>query len=245
MNFIIAKDYEAMGRIAANIVAAQVLTKPDSVLGLATGSTPISLYRELVALYKRGEITFQNVKSFNLDEYVGLLPTDQNSYMYFMKYHLFDHINIKEGNYHCPKGTPKDLHEEAKNYERMIRDAGGIDLQVLGIGPNGHIGFNEPSMKFEKATHITDLDDKTIEANKRFFDKKEDVPKKAITMGIKTIMMAKSIVLLASGSSKAEIVKQAFLGEIMPNIPASVLQLHHNVTVIVDSEAGESIKMHV
>jgi len=245
MNFIIAKDYDAMGRAAATIVAAKVLTKPNAVLGLATGSTPISLYKELVALYKKGELDFSNIKSFNLDEYVGLPPTNDQSYIYFMKDNLFDHINIKKENYHVPNGNSSNLEDEAKHYEKMIKDAGGIDIQVLGIGPNGHIGFNEPDTKFEKVTHETGLTESTIEANKRFFNKKEDVPTKAITMGIKTIMMAKSIIILATGKGKADIVKSAFFGDIVPSVPASILQLHHNVTVIVDTEAGEKIKKHI
>ena len=242
MNFIIAKDSDAMGRIAATIVAAQVSTKPNSILGLATGSTPIPLYKELVNLYKKGELDFSQVKSFNLDEYLGLPPTNDQSYMYFMKDNLFDHINIKKGHYHVPSGNSPNLEDEAKNYEKMIKESGGIDIQILGIGPNGHIGFNEPDTKFEKVTHVTGLTESTIEANKRFFSKKEDVPTKAITMGIKTVMMAKSIILLASGKNKAEIVKQSFFGDIVPGVPASVLQLHQNVTVITDAEAGASIK---
>lgn len=242
MRIIIAKNYEDMGKKAANIVAGQVFLNPQSILGLATGSTPLSMYNQLIKMHKEVELDFSQVKTFNLDEYVGLPEEDTNSYHYYMFNNLFNHINIKKENVHIPNGMAKDIDKECSEYEETIKNAGGMDLQILGIGNNGHIGFNEPDLKFEATTHLVKLDDETIEANSRFFKTIADVPKCAVSMGIKTIMHAKKIILLANGSSKAEILAKALYGGITPEVPASILQLHPDVTVIVDEAAATCLK---
>jgi len=232
-----------MSRKAAHLFVGQILQKPDSVLGLATGSTPVGLYKELIKFYNEGMIDFRNVIAFNLDEYLGLQPDHTQSYAKFMKDNLFEHINLDSGNYHIPSGTATDFEAECDRYESLIAQAGGIDLQILGIGRNGHIGFNEPDIKFEAITHVVELDDQTISDNARFFDNIEAVPKKAISMGIKTIMQSRGIILLASGHEKAEAVAGMVSGKITPELPASVLQLHPNVTIIVDEAAASKIKI--
>lgn len=242
MRIIIAKNYEDMGKKAANIVAGQVFLNPQSILGLATGSTPLSMYNQLIKMHKEVELDFSQVKTFNLDEYVGLPEEDTNSYHYYMSNNLFNHINIKKENVHVPNGMAKDIDKECSEYEETIKNYGGMDLQILGIGNNGHIGFNEPDLKFEATTHLVKLDDETIEANSRFFKTIDDVPKCAVSMGIKTIMHAKKIILLANGSSKAEILAKALYGGITPEVPASILQLHPDVTVIVDEAAAVCLK---
>lgn len=242
MRIIIAKNYEDMGKKAANIVAGQVFLNPQSILGLATGSTPLSMYNQLIKMHKEVELDFSQVKTFNLDEYVGLPEEDTNSYHYYMSNNLFNHINIKKENVHVPNGMAKDIDKECSEYEETIKNSGGMDLQILGIGNNGHIGFNEPDLKFEATTHLVKLDDETIEANSRFFKTIDDVPKCAVSMGIKTIMHAKKIILLANGSSKAEILAKALYGGITPEVPASILQLHPDVTVIVDEAAAVCLK---
>lgn len=242
MRIIIAKNYEDMGKKAANIVAGQVFLNPQSILGLATGSTPLSMYNQLIKMHKEVELDFSQVKTFNLDEYVGLPEEDTNSYHYYMFNNLFNHINIKRENVHIPNGMAKDIDKECSEYEETIKNAGGMDLQILGIGNNGHIGFNEPDLKFEATTHLVKLDEETIEANSRFFKTIADVPKCAVSMGIKTIMHAKKIILLANGSSKAEILAKALYGGITPEVPASILQLHPDVTVIVDEAAAVCLK---
>lgn len=242
MRIIIAKNYEDMGKKAANIVAGQVFLNPQSILGLATGSTPLSMYNQLIKMHKEVELDFSQVKTFNLDEYVGLPEEDTNSYHYYMSNNLFNHINIKKENIHIPNGMAKDIDKECSEYEETIKNYGGMDLQILGIGNNGHIGFNEPDLKFEATTHLVKLDDETIEANSRFFKTIDDVPKCAVSMGIKTIMHAKKIILLANGSSKAEILAKALYGGITPEVPASILQLHPDVTVIVDEAAAVCLK---
>ena len=233
-----AKDYEDMSRKAANIIASQVVLKPDCVLGLATGSTPIGAYKNLVEKYEQGDLDFSQVTTVNLDEYKGLPRENDQSYYYFMHKHLFDHVNIKPENIHIPNGNPENLEEECKKYDKLIEAKGGIDLQVLGIGQNAHIGFNEPDIKFEATTHKVKLDEETIKANSRFFENEEDVPKYAISMGIKTIMLAKKIILLASGKNKAEAIYKAVYGSVRPDAPASILQLHQDVVVIVDKDAA-------
>lgn len=233
-----AKDYDEMSRKAANIIAAQMTLKPDSVLGLATGSTPIGTYRELIARYNQGDIDFSRIKTANLDEYRGLPRENDQSYYYFMYENLFRHVNIDMANTNIPNGMEPDSDTECARYEKVIESLGGVDLQLLGLGHNGHIGFNEPADHFARMTNCVNLQASTIEANKRFFESADQVPKQAYTMGIGTIMKAKKILLVASGKDKAEIVKKAFCGPICPQVPASILQLHPDVTVVVDEEAG-------
>ena len=206
-----AKDYVDMSRKAANIVSAQVIMKPNCVLGLATGSTPIGLYKQLVEWYNKGDLDFSEVMTVNLDEYKGLSRDNDQSYYYFMHQNLFDHVNIPAENTHLPNGMEPDSQKECQEYTDLIQSLGGVDLQLLGIGHNGHIGFNEPGEAFDKQVHCVNLTQSTIEANKRFFASADDVPKQAYTMGIKTIMQAKKILIVASGEDKAEIVQRCFL----------------------------------
>lgn len=232
-----AKDYVDMSRKAANIVSAQVIMKPNCVLGLATGSTPIGLYKQLVEWYNKGDLDFSEVMTVNLDEYKGLSRDNDQSYYYFMHQNLFDHVNILAENTHLPNGMEPDSQKECQEYTDLLQSLGGVDLQLLGIGHNGHIGFNEPGEAFDKQVHCVNLTQSTIEANKRFFASADDVPKQAYTMGIKTIMQAKKILIVASGEDKAEIVRDAFFGPITPKVPASVLQLHNDVTLVADEAA--------
>lgn len=238
MRLIIVDNYEEMSKEAARIMASYITLKPNAVIGLATGSTPLGMYEELVNMYNKKEVNFENVKSFNLDEYYGLSKDNDQSYNYYMQENFFKYINIKPENINIPNGVAKDIKEECLSYENRIKEAGGIDIQVLGIGVNGHIGFNEPDVKFEAETHLVQLDDQTIESNARFFESREEVPTTAISMGIKTIMHSRKIVLLANGKSKAEAVIKALTGKITPDVPASILQLHLDVTVIIDKEAA-------
>ena len=235
MRIIKTKTYEEMSAIAAGIIGGQVLLKPNCVLGLATGSSPIGAYKDLVKSYEDGILDFSEVRTVNLDEYCGLDGTNPNSYRYFMNDNLFDHVNIDKANTHVPNGHADDLEEEAVRYESFIQSLGGIDLQLLGIGHDGHIGFNEPCDHFPTGTHVVDLAERTIEANQRFFASRDEVPRKAVTMGIGTIMKAKKILLIA-GPDKAEIVEKACFGKVTPEVPASVLQLHPDVTVILSAE---------
>lgn len=232
-----AKDYVDMSRKAANIVSAQVIMKPNCVLGLATGSTPIGLYKQLVEWYNKGDLDFSEVMTVNLDEYKGLSRDNDQSYYYFMHQNLFDHVNIPAENTYLPNGMEPDSQKECQEYTDLLQSLGGVDLQLLGIGHNGHIGFNEPGEAFDKQVHCVNLTQSTIEANKRFFASTDDVPKQAYTMGIKTIMQAKKILIVASGEDKAEIVRDAFFGPITPKVPASVLQLHNDVTLVADEAA--------
>ena len=232
MRIIKVKSYEQMSRQAANIISAQVIIKPDSVLGLATGSTPIGAYDQLGKWYKKGDLDFSKVTTVNLDEYVGMSGDNPQSYRYFMEKNFFEKINIKKENTFVPNGTAKDLVAECTNYDARIKNLGGIDLQLLGIGNDGHIGFNEPSDCFEKSTHVVTLHESTIAANSRFFDSIDDVPKKALTMGMVSIMQAKKILLIANGKQKEEILNKALYGPITPQIPASILQLHPDITII-------------
>lgn len=213
------KDYADMSRKAANIISAQVIMKPDCVLGLATGSTPIGLYQQLVAWYEKGDLDFSEVRTVNLDEYKGLSRENDQSYYYFMHHNLFDHVNLPAENSHLPNGMEPDSDKECRRYSELIRSMGGVDLQLLGIGHNGHIGFNEPGDAFDNDVHCVNLTQSTIEANKRFFASADDVPKQAYTMGIKTIMQAKKILIVASGEDKADIVRDAFFGPITPKVP--------------------------
>ena len=230
-----------MSRKAANIMSAQVIMKPDCVLGLATGSTPIGLYQQLVTWYEKGDLDFSEVRTVNLDEYKGLSRENDQSYYYFMHHNLFDHVNLPAENSHLPNGMEPDSDKECRRYSELIRSMGGVDLQLLGIGHNGHIGFNEPGDAFDNDVHCVDLTQSTIEANKRFFASADDVPKQAYTMGIKTIMQAKKILIVASGEDKADIVRDAFFGPITPKVPASVLQLHNDVTLVADEAALSKI----
>lgn len=232
-----AKDYNEMSRKAANIISAQVIMKPDCVLGLATGSSPLGIYAQLIDWYKKGDLDFSQTKTVNLDEYRGLSHDNDQSYYYFMNENFFKHININPANTHVPDGTEPDAVKACARHETVIQELGGIDLQLLGLGLNGHIGFNEPGSAFEKETHCVDLTKSTIQANSRFFEKMEDVPTQAYTMGIKSIMMAKKILIVVSGEAKADIVKESFFGPVVPQVPASILQMHPDVTLIADAAA--------
>ncbi|MBQ9115837.1 MAG: glucosamine-6-phosphate deaminase [Clostridia bacterium] len=232
MNFIKVDSYDKLSAIAANIIAAQVTLKPDCVLGLATGSSPLGTYAKLAEKYRAGDLDFSRVTSVNLDEYVGLDGSCDQSYRYFMDNNLFCNINIDKANTYVPNGCAEDLKAEGEAYDAFIKKLGGIDLQLLGIGLDGHIGFNEPDAAFIAETHEVELDESTIEANSRFFASKEDVPTKAITMGMMSIMQSKKILLIANGAKKKEILDKAFCGPITPYVPASILQLHPDVTVI-------------
>ena len=238
MNFILAETYEDMSRKAADLLAAVVAHHPECVLGLATGSTPIGLYRCLVEDCAAGHVSFAHVQSFNLDEYRGLDPRHNQSYRYFMQQHLFDHVDIDPAKTHVPDGFNPDEQAACAAYEQAIHDVGGIDVQLLGLGHNGHIGFNEPCDAFPVDTHCVQLTDSTIQANSRLFDSIDEVPREAYTMGVGTIMKARKIVVVASGADKAPIVREAFFGPVRPQVPASVLQLHPDVTIILDAEAA-------
>ncbi len=243
------KDYYGMSRTAANIISAQVIFKPDCVLGLATGSTPFGAYKQLIRWYNKGDLSFSHVKSVNLDEYVGISPTHEQSYRFYMQNNLFDFVNIKPENTFLPNGLADNLQNECDNYNRIIKELGEVDMQLLGMGHNGHVGFNEPGVAFELGTHEVKLAKSTIQANARFFDDDiSKVPKSALTMGIKNIMHAKKILVTVSGENKADIVLKAFHGPVMPEVPASILQLHPDVTLVGDEaalhklvQAGEKI----
>ena len=237
MRIYLSEDYKAMSRRAANIISAQVITKPDSVLGLATGGTPVGAYQQLVEWYKKGDLSFAEIKTVNLDEYLGLSPHHEQSYRYFMQVNLFDHIDIKPENTHVLNGLAKDPQAECAAYNQLIRDLGGIDLQLLGMGHNGHIAFNEPGADFGLETHVVTLTDRTIDANTRFFESRDEVPRHALSMGIKNIMQARRILIVVSGEEKAETVCKAFAGPVTKDVPASVLQLHPDVTLVGDRAA--------
>lgn len=242
MQIVKAKDYDDMSRKAANIISAQVIMKPDCVLGLATGSTPIGTYKQLIDWYTKGDLNFERVTSVNLDEYKGLGADSDQSYRYFMNTNLFDSINIRKERTFVPDGLEPDSDKACSMYNQIISDVGGIDLQLLGLGHNGHIGFNEPSDNFEKQTHCVDLTASTIEANTRFFEKAEDVPRQAYTMGIQTIMQARKVLVVVSGADKADILKKVVEGPITPQVPASILQLHNDVTIVADAAALAKIE---
>lgn len=234
MRFIICEDYDEMSKKAAEIVAAQIILKPNCNLGLATGSTPIGMYEKLV----ESSVDFSEVTTFNLDEYYPIKHTNDQSYYYFMNEHLYSKVNLKKENIFIPNGEAPDAEAECARYEKAIAEHGGLDLQVLGIGRNGHIGFNEPDSALNSFTHKTTLTEDTIEANARFFDSADEVPTNALTMGIATIMRAKKIILLANGESKARVVKALQGSLIDPEIPATILAAHNDVTVIVDKAAA-------
>ena len=237
MKIIKAKDYQDMSRKAANIISAQVIMKPDCVLGLATGSTPIGAYENLVNWYQKCDLDFSGVTTVNLDEYKGLTRDNDQSYYYFMNEHLFSKVNVDPKRTFLPDGTEPDSAKACEDYNHVIESVGGVDLQLLGLGHNGHIGFNEPSDIFKAKTHCVDLTETTIQANKRFFASIDDVPRQAYTMGIQTIMQARKILVVVSGAEKAAIVKEAFFGPITPKVQASVLQLHHDVILVADEAA--------
>ena len=243
MKIIKAKDYRDMSRKAANIISAQVIMKPDAVLGLATGGTPVGTYAQLVEWYRKGDIDFSEVTTVKLDEYRGLAKEHRQSYWYFMHTHLFNHVNICPERIFMPDGSNPDKIKVCKEYDRIIKNVGGIDLQLLGIGTDGHIGFNEPGGAFELGTHCVDLTESTIEANARFFDCREEVPRQAYTMGIRTIMQARKVLMIASGEKKKKIIKEAFFGAVTPAVPASILQMHPDFTLIGDAGALAEIDL--
>jgi glucosamine-6-phosphate deaminase len=232
MKIVKATSYQDMSRKAANIISAQVILYPHSVLGLATGSSPIGTYEQLAEWYRKGDIDFSQVTTVNLDEYCGLDENNKQSYRYFMNQHLFSKINIPLEHTYVPNGRAENVETECKRYDELIASLGGIDLQLLGLGHNGHIGFNEPSVAFEKTTHCVNLGESTIEANARFFNSIDEVPKQAITMGIKSIMQAKKILLIVNGEDKKEILHRSLYGPVTPSVPASILQLHPDLTVV-------------
>lgn len=242
MIIYVGKDYQDVSRKAANIMSAQIIMKPNAVLGLATGSTPVGLYKQLIEWYNKGDLDFSQITSVNLDEYKGLSGDNDQSYRYFMNTNLFDHVNIDKTRTYVPNGLEEDSDKACADYNEIIRSVGGIDIQLLGIGGNGHIGFNEPGEAFEKETHCVDLTESTIKANARFFESMDEVPKQAYTMGIKSIMAAKKILLVATGSAKADALYKSLYGPITPNVPASILQLHQDVTVVADEDALSLIK---
>lgn len=242
MEVIKTKDYEAMSEKACTIVKDAIKTKDHPVLGLATGSTPEGLYERLIQTYKTGQVSFEKVTTFNLDEYIGLSPEDENSYHYYMKEKFFKHIDLPIEQSNVPKGDTGDAGHACKDYEALIRDAGHVDLQILGLGVNGHIAFNEPGTPFDSRTQVVDLTQSTRDANARFFDSMDDVPTQAITMGIESIMESKEIILLASGMKKADAVAKLINGDVSEAFPASILQKHPNVTVIADEEALSKVR---
>ena len=242
VNLIIAKDPTEVGKLAADMFQEIVAAKPDCVLGLATGSTPLPLYRELIEREKAGKIDFSQVRSANLDEYKGLSGDHPQSYRYFMQENLFNHISIDPANTMVPDGLAEDVEAMCADYEAKIEALGGVDIQLLGIGHDGHIGFNEPCDYFPAATHEVELEEITRQANKRFFDSIDEVPTAAYTMGIGTVMAARKVLLLATGKDKAEIIQKSFFGPVTPMVPASILQFHPDVTVIVDEAAASLIK---
>ena len=237
MRIVRTKNYEEMSVKAAGVISAQIALKPNSVLGLATGSTPLGIYENLIKAYCENGLDFSEVKTINLDEYKGISPENEQSYQYYMQNKLFNHINIKSENTHLPDGLANEAQTECNRYDNVVKLCGGIDLQLLGIGHNGHIGFNEPSDCYNKHTHCVRLSERTIEANKRFFKEASDVPNHAYTLGICAIFKAKCILIAACGRDKAEIIKKTFSGPITPEVPASILQIHNNVILIGDEEA--------
>lgn len=238
MRIIVCENYELLSKKSAQIVASQIILKPNSILGLATGSTPLGMYKNLIKMYKEGLIDFSKIKTFNLDEYYNLPINNNQSYHYFMNSNLFNHININKENIHIPNGISDNINVECILYDKKIDDNGGIDIQVLGIGNNCHIGFNEPSESFDKLTHVVTLDESTRIANARFFNNLDEVPIKAITMGIGSIFKSKKIILLASGKNKAEAIYNTVYGNITPKVPSSILQFHKDVIIILDKEAA-------
>ncbi|OCA91706.1 glucosamine-6-phosphate deaminase [Pseudobacillus wudalianchiensis] len=241
MKIIKVKDYKELSETAARLILEKVRANPQLVLGLATGGTPEGMYEQLVTDHRTAGTSYQQITTFNLDEYAGLPREDRNSYYTYMRQQLFDHIDIPEENVHLPNGETEDLQAECRHYEQLIKEAGDVDLQILGIGGNGHIGFNEPGTSFDSVTHVVTLDESTREANARYFSSLDEVPTHAVTMGIQTIMRAKEIVLLVSGESKADAIVRLLTEEANESFPASALLTHPNVTLIVDEEALKKV----
>ncbi|EOR27880.1 MULTISPECIES: glucosamine-6-phosphate deaminase [Clostridium] len=239
MKLIITKNYEELSKKAADEMADIIKSNPKAILGLATGGSPMGMYKELIKMNKEGKVDFSNVTTVNLDEYIGLSGDHPQSYRYFMNENLFNHINIDKTNTYVPNGLAKNIEEECKEYDARITELGGTDVQLLGIGNNGHIAFNEPDNELLSGTHLTKLTEDTIKANARFFESIDEVPTQALTMGLGGIMRSKKIIVIASGESKAEAVKAMVSGKISTNMPASMLQMHRNVTVIVDEAAAK------
>ena len=242
MKILKTQNYQDMSRKAANIISAQIILNSESVLGLATGSSPIGVYEQLIDWNHKGDVDFSSIKTVNLDEYQGLNKTDKQSYYYFMHKRLFEHVNIRLENTHIPDGMEEDARKECAHYEDVIKSLGGVDLQLLGLGHNGHIGFNEPADVFEEVTHCVELTQNTIDVNKRFFSSEEAVPKKAYTMGIGTIMRAKKILVVVSGEDKAQALKDTICGPISPKVPGTILRLHSDVTIVADEAAMSLMK---
>ncbi len=242
MKILVVKNYDEMSKVAAKELAEVISKKPEATLGLATGGTPVGMYKELIDMHKNNSLDFSKVTTVNLDEYVGLSGEHDQSYRYFMDSNLFNHVNIRKEYTYVPNGLAEDMLKECVNYDKRIEELGGIDVQVLGIGSNGHIGFNEPSDTLCLGTHVTDLAESTIEANSRYFASKEEVPTKALTMGLGAIMKAKKILLMVSGESKAEIMDKVVNGKITTQVPASFLQMHKDVVLIIDEDAARKIK---
>ncbi|MCL2616805.1 MAG: glucosamine-6-phosphate deaminase [Defluviitaleaceae bacterium] len=247
MKIVVAEDYDQMSAKAAHIMAEEMNLRPDGVFGFATGSTPVGMYQELIRMNKAGELSFAGVTTFNLDEYYPIAKANPQSYDYFMKDNLFNHVDVDKSRVNIPSGECEDPEIECAAYEAKVAAAGGIDMQLIGIGLNGHIGFNEPADHFVGATNYVELDDSTIQANRRFFASAKDVPRHALTMGIRTIMLARKVILIANGEKKAGILEKVLFGNIVPQVPASVLQLHRNVTVVMDklaaAEVAKKLKM--
>ncbi|MFI3170160.1 MAG: glucosamine-6-phosphate deaminase [Faecalibacterium sp.] len=241
MKIIRAKDYQDMSRKAANIISAQVIMKPNCVLGLATGGSPVGIYKQLVEWYNKDDVDFSEITTVNLDEYRGIARENDQSYWYFMQENFFQYVNVNPDNIHVPDGSNMNAEEACAAHNEVIRHAGGIDLQLLGIGVDGHIGFNEPDAAFELETHCVDLSESTINANKRYFAHIDEVPRQAYTMGIKNIMQARKVVMVVSGANKAKVVKDAFFGPVTPQVPASILQMHPDFTLVLDADAATEI----
>lgn len=242
MKIIKVTDYDEMSSKACELVVDKIKKASNPILGLATGSTPEGLYKRIIEKYKQGEVSFENVTTFNLDEYVGLAGDDPNSYRYFMNEKLFKHVDISPDKTFVPNGVAQDLEAECENYEQFIQDVGGIDLQVLGLGTNGHIAFNEPGTSFDSRTSVVDLTQETLEANRRFFNSIDEVPTQALSMGIGSIIEAKEIILLASGEAKAEALAEVINGKVTEDLPGSILQKHDHVTIIADEAALSQVK---
>ncbi|MBY0754795.1 glucosamine-6-phosphate deaminase [Clostridium sardiniense] len=242
MKLVVVKGYEEMSKVAAEVMGKVINEKPDAVLGLATGGTPIGMYKELINMNKAGKVDFNKITTVNLDEYIGLAGTHEQSYRYFMNKNLFDHINIDKEKTYVPNGLAENIEEEGKAYDKKIDELGGTDIQLLGVGNNGHVAFNEPDKALIAGTHLTGLTESTIEANSRFFDSMEEVPKTAITMGLGQIMKSKKILLIASGEGKAEAMKELFSRKITTECPVTMLNMHRDVTVIIDEAAAKFVK---
>lgn len=241
MNVVVVKNYYEISIQAAQLIAEQITKKKNSVLGLATGQTPVGMYQELIKMFKRGDIDFSEVRTFNLDEYYGLPSKHPQSYHHYMWDTFFKYINIKKENIHLLNGATENIKEECNQYEILIQKHGGIDLQILGIGDNGHLGFNEPAIGLNSKTHLVNLSEETIQANSQYFDDIQKIPRQALTMGIGTIMKAKKIVLLANGRKKSQAIERTIHGPVSTEVPATVLQLHNNVLLIIDEEAASQI----